>query len=170
VADDKAIIRTADWQARARWVTQGYQALQATLAKNAVPVEAQEAFSDLADSMGMNALVPRLVARLDSGAAPEAADADDLWRAEFRMPVLLRAADSLLGKVNYGTREQERKALTELATAAADDMVSEAKLSFRVGPWTFAAITVTLSLISWLLIYTFSQKSREKQAAFDMGV
>jgi hypothetical protein len=162
--DSGTITRFNNFQARAQWVVKGYEALQSLVTRDGLPTDTNEAFMDFADALGMNHVIPRLRIRAEDGASPTPADVDDLHAAELRIPILLRASDALRAKLSYGSKAEELRFLTDLTVAAVDEMIAEARLSTRVTPWTYLAITLSLSATAWLLGLLINSYSKSRRA------
>jgi hypothetical protein len=163
--DAKAITRFNNFQPRATWVVKAYEALQMQVTRDGLPIEANEAFMDFADALGMNHVIPRLRISAEEGREPTAVDIDDLHVAELRIPVLLRASDALRSRVSYGSKAEELRFLTDSSIFAIKQMINEASQSVRVTPWTYLAITVSLSLTAWLLTLLVTSNSKRGSPA-----
>lgn len=158
------IVKFNNWSPRAQWVVKGYEALQVFVAKAGLPPEAYEAFSDFADALGMNRLIPRLRSRIEENTEPTRADIDDLHSAELRIPVLLRASDALRAKITYGSKSEELRYLTDMSVAAIQEIVGEASLGARATPWTYLAITMSLAMVTWLITMLATSRSHKTAA------
>ena len=160
-----SMIYYGQFKDRALAVVGAYNKLRASIARQDLPLDPQEAFFDLADAMELNSLVTRLDNAAARGGDPTDQDVEDLWRAEIRLPFLVRAADALRARTDYGTRSQERIFLANLVTRAAGEISGEAQRTERLSPWVYVAITMGISAITWLLV-ALTKPKKGQEAPF----